>query len=210
MNEQAVTLTLTDNVSMLRATEAGTKADGDWGIWRRAGAAGEGGAGPVERPMYWLYEMSHAALNPARAFADVTRLYLQESAQSAGRTRRSARSIAAAPKCSSARRAATASRTGASPRRWSAANACRSTSRRSGSGRSAGCCISSACSTRAAPAAAEAADRGADVRPLRDAAARHGRSLPAQPRRLHHRLGRCAHGAAVAKAASISTTTSTT
>jgi poly(3-hydroxybutyrate) depolymerase len=27
--------------------------------------------------MYWLYEMSHAALNPARAFADVTRLYLK-------------------------------------------------------------------------------------------------------------------------------------
>ena len=49
----------------------------------------------------------------------------------------------------------------------------------------------------AAPAAAQGADRRADVGPLRHAAARHGRSLPAQPRRLHHRLGRCAHGAAV-------------
>ena len=49
----------------------------------------------------------------------------------------------------------------------------------------------------AAPAAAEVADRRADVGPLRHAAARHGRSLPAQPRRLHHRLGRRAHGAAV-------------
>ena len=48
----------------------------------------------------------------------------------------------------------------------------------------------------AAPAAAEAADRRADVGPLRDAAARHGRGLPAQSRRLHHRLGRRAHGAA--------------
>src|SRR5687768_9913292 len=26
-------------------------------------------------PMYWMYEMSHAALNPARAFADATRLF---------------------------------------------------------------------------------------------------------------------------------------
>ena len=51
--------------------------------------------------------------------------------------------------------------------------------------------------SHAAPAAAEAADRRADVGPLRHAAARHGRGLPAQPRRLHHRLGRRAHGAAV-------------
>jgi poly(3-hydroxybutyrate) depolymerase len=35
---------------------------------------GEGGP-VVSNGMYWLYEMSHAALNPARAFADVTRLY---------------------------------------------------------------------------------------------------------------------------------------
>ena len=34
--------------------------------------------GPVlSNGMYWLYEMSHAALNPARAFADVTRLYMK-------------------------------------------------------------------------------------------------------------------------------------
>jgi poly(3-hydroxybutyrate) depolymerase len=25
-------------------------------------------------PMYWLYEMSHAALNPSRALADATKL----------------------------------------------------------------------------------------------------------------------------------------
>ena len=49
----------------------------------------------------------------------------------------------------------------------------------------------------AAPSAAEAAHRRADVRPLCDAAARHGGRLPAQPRRLHHRMGRRAHGAAV-------------
>jgi poly(3-hydroxybutyrate) depolymerase len=31
-------------------------------------------------PMYWLYEMSHAALNPARAFADATRLFYKNPA----------------------------------------------------------------------------------------------------------------------------------
>jgi poly(3-hydroxybutyrate) depolymerase len=45
---------------------------------------GEFGSAPTEStsgelmlsgPMYWLYEMGHAALNPARAVADVTRLY---------------------------------------------------------------------------------------------------------------------------------------
>jgi poly(3-hydroxybutyrate) depolymerase len=49
-------------------------------------AIGEFGAAPdlmaeggpvLSNGMYWLYEMSHAALNPARAFADVTRLYLK-------------------------------------------------------------------------------------------------------------------------------------
>src|ERR1051325_5731682 len=35
-----------------------------------------GGVGPVlSAPMYWLWELSHAALNPARAVADATRLY---------------------------------------------------------------------------------------------------------------------------------------
>jgi poly(3-hydroxybutyrate) depolymerase len=29
----------------------------------------------LSTPMYWMYEMSHAALNPARAFADATRLF---------------------------------------------------------------------------------------------------------------------------------------
>ena len=31
-------------------------------------------------PMYWLYEMGHAALSPARAFADATRLYYKNPA----------------------------------------------------------------------------------------------------------------------------------
>ena len=47
----------------------------------------------------------------------------------------------------------------------------------------------------AAPAATASAHCRADVRAFRHAAARHGRGLPAQSRRLHHRVGRCAHGA---------------
>ena len=43
---------------------------------------------------------------------------------------------------------------------------------------------------------AEAPDRRADVGPLCDAAPRHGRGVSAPFRRLHHRLGGCAHGAA--------------
>jgi poly(3-hydroxybutyrate) depolymerase len=35
---------------------------------------GEGGL-VLSSPMYWLWELSHASLNPARAVADATRLY---------------------------------------------------------------------------------------------------------------------------------------
>jgi poly(3-hydroxybutyrate) depolymerase len=47
---------------------------------------GEFGGGPsapaegsfvLSSPMYWLYEMSHAALNPSRALADATRLFFK-------------------------------------------------------------------------------------------------------------------------------------
>src|SRR5688572_23498422 len=31
-------------------------------------------------PMYWLYEMSHSALNPARALADATRIFYKSPA----------------------------------------------------------------------------------------------------------------------------------
>ncbi len=56
----------------------------------------------------------------------------------------------------------------------------------------------------------EAPHRRADVRPLRDAPARHGRGLPADAPGLHHRLDRRPAGAACLGLASISTTTSTT
>jgi poly(3-hydroxybutyrate) depolymerase len=38
------------------------------------GLPGDGGIA-LSAPMYWFWEMSHAALNPARAVADATRLY---------------------------------------------------------------------------------------------------------------------------------------
>jgi poly(3-hydroxybutyrate) depolymerase len=40
-----------------------------------APASPSGGGLVLASPMYWLWEMSHAALNPVRAIADATRLY---------------------------------------------------------------------------------------------------------------------------------------
>jgi poly(3-hydroxybutyrate) depolymerase len=45
-----------------------------------APAAPEGGGVLVSTPLYWFYEMSHAALNPSRAWADLTRLYFKNPA----------------------------------------------------------------------------------------------------------------------------------
>src|SRR5947209_20480940 len=43
--------------------------------------AATGAAGPMyAAPAYWLYEMSQAALNPARAFADAGRLFFKNPA----------------------------------------------------------------------------------------------------------------------------------
>ncbi len=38
------------------------------------------GAGLLATPMYWLYEMGHAALDPSRALADATRLFFKNPA----------------------------------------------------------------------------------------------------------------------------------
>ena len=92
------------------------------------------------------------------------------------------------------RSTATASRNGTSPPPWWAASACRCTSSR-GSGPSAACCISSAPSSTCLAVRSRACSSSRRCRALPDAAARHRRGLPAQPRRLHHRVGRRAHGA---------------
>jgi len=36
-----------------------------------------GGGSVLATPMYWVYEMSHAALNPSRALADAAHLYFK-------------------------------------------------------------------------------------------------------------------------------------
>ncbi|MEX2033714.1 MAG: polyhydroxyalkanoate depolymerase, partial [Xanthobacteraceae bacterium] len=41
------------------------------------GGAPASGGPVLSNGLYWLYEVSHAALHPARAFADVTRLYFK-------------------------------------------------------------------------------------------------------------------------------------
>jgi poly(3-hydroxybutyrate) depolymerase len=45
-----------------------------------APGAPEGGGVLVSTPLYWFYEMSHAALNPSRAWADLTRLFFKNPA----------------------------------------------------------------------------------------------------------------------------------
>ena len=148
-------------------------------------------------PTYWFYEMSHAALNPSRAVADAARLFYKNP------TTRCPIPPSASPwprawNCSSARRGATASRNGTSPPPWSAASACRCIiSSRLGAALLPPVAFRARLRAPAAPSAAAPADRRADVGALPDAAARHRRGLPAQPRRLHHRVGRRAHGAGV-------------
>ena len=41
------------------------------------GGAPQAGGPALSNGLYWLYEAGHAALQPARAFADVTRLYFK-------------------------------------------------------------------------------------------------------------------------------------
>ena len=41
-----------------------------------------GGSFMLSSPMYWFYEVSHAALNPARAYADAARLYFKSTGNS--------------------------------------------------------------------------------------------------------------------------------
>ncbi len=78
-------------------------------------------------PMYWFYEMGHAALTPARAFADAGRMFYKNPANPFAHTPPARRPLRRS-NCSSAPRAATASPNGASTPPWSAASACRCTS----------------------------------------------------------------------------------
>ncbi len=95
-------------------------------------------------PAYWLYEMSHAALNPARAFADAGRLFFKNPANPLAHTPFGKTTAAALELFErSTRRYGKPdwNITSTAGRRRARAGAHHD---RSGSGRSAGSCISSA------------------------------------------------------------------
>ena len=134
----------------------------------------------LSTPLYWFYEMSHAALNPSRAMADATRLFFKNPINPLSFTTYG-KSIAAA--CELFER---------STRRYGKPE-WRITSTLVGGERvpinittvweRPFCKVlhfERELRASAEAAAAEASDRRADVGPLRDAAARHRRSLPAQ------------------------------
>jgi hypothetical protein len=126
-----------------------------------------GETGPLfVSPIYWLYEMSLAALNPSRAFADATRLLFKNPANPLAHTTYG-KTVAAAAELFER-----------STRRYHRPewNIHHTTV---GGERVPAC---------AAAAAAETADRRADVGPLPDAAARHGGDVSVQSRRLSHRM----------------------
>ena len=87
-------------------------------------------SGPMyAAPAYWLYEMSHAALNPSRAFADATRLFFKNPVNPLSHTT-FGKTMAGEPRIVRAldpplRQAGL----GHQFDRWSAASACRCTSR---------------------------------------------------------------------------------
>src|SRR5712692_8711355 len=65
------------NAAVQQEGKAGAMAIGEFG----GAPAATSHAGPMlATPYYWLYEMSHAALEPARALADATRLFFRNPA----------------------------------------------------------------------------------------------------------------------------------
>ena len=128
-------------------------------LWEPGGSGGAatlpaGGGAFLATPMYWFYELGHAALNPSRAFGDATRLFFKNPVNPLGAHRRTENRSRRQRNCSSARLAATASRFGVSIPPPSVARS-RLGQRQDASGtvRSAVCSISSARSRPAAPAA---------------------------------------------------------
>ncbi len=137
------------------------------------------GSPALTTPMYWMYEMGHASLNPARAVTDATKILFQNPLNPWSHTE-FGKSIAAA--CELFER--TTRRYGKPE--WgldtTEVNGVRTAGRGSldlGKAVLPFAVFRSQADAAAAQPAAAGADRGADVRPLRDAAARHGRSLPA-------------------------------
>ena len=185
------------------------------GRWRLVNSAARRPQRPRHGPMlaapaYWLYEMSHAALNPARAFADAARLFFKNPANPLSHTPfgkhdggelRTVRALDPP-----LRQAGMEHRLDGR----SAASAFRCTSRPSGSGRSAGSCISSGRSSirRAGRSRACSSSRRCRATTRRCCAAPSRASCPTttstSPNGSTPAWCRCR------RAASISTTTSTT
>jgi poly(3-hydroxybutyrate) depolymerase len=66
-----------DAAAQQKDSRAGEMAIGEFG----GAPAATGATGPMyAAPAYWLYEMSQAALNPSRAFADATKLFFKNPA----------------------------------------------------------------------------------------------------------------------------------
>jgi poly(3-hydroxybutyrate) depolymerase len=62
------------NAAVQQAGQGSSMAIGEFG----GAPATPGDGGPLlSAPLYWFYEMSHAALNPSRAWADATRLFFK-------------------------------------------------------------------------------------------------------------------------------------
>ena len=137
------------------------------------------GSPALTTPMYWMYEMAQASLNPARAVTDATKILFQNPLNPWSHTE-FGKSIAAA--CELFER--TTRRYGKPE--WglddTEVNGVRTPVEIRSVWEKPFCRLlhfDRKLTASAAQPAAARADRGADVRPLRDAAARHGRSFPA-------------------------------
>src|SRR5690242_8960019 len=72
-----------DGMNEKRQSAAPQRGSGDSmaiGEFGGAPSLSEGGGALLATPMYWFYELGHAALNPSRAFADATRLFFKNPA----------------------------------------------------------------------------------------------------------------------------------
>src|SRR5262249_49661157 len=72
-----------DDMTEKRQSAALQRGPGDpmaIGEFGGAAALSDGNGTLLATPMYWFYELGHAALNPARAFADATRFFLKNPA----------------------------------------------------------------------------------------------------------------------------------
>jgi len=97
-------------LSALCCDAKGLRTQCDWRICRRAAFGGRRQSGAYTTPMYWMYEMAQASLNPARAVTDADQICFKNPLNRVAD--RVGKSIAPAANCSSGRRAVTANRWG--------------------------------------------------------------------------------------------------